>query len=252
VNPPAVLVTGAGTRLGSLFARHMASLGYDVALHCNSSLDAARQLAQALQATGCRCDVFKQDFTESFDTDAFLGDVLARFPTLECVLNNASAYEAGVAQNTSRELLETQFKVNFVTPFLLAGSFARQVGKGQVINILDNKIAYHQYQYSAYLLSKKTLAEFTRMAALEFAPDIRVNGIAPGVTLPGDTRGDAYVNWRIEGIPLKKKGNDAQLMKALSYVLQNDFVTGQILFVDGGESLNLVGRNFEIFTDANK
>ena len=230
----------------------MASLGYDVALHCNSSLDAARQLAQALQATGCRCDVFKQDFTESFDTDAFLGDVLARFPTLECVLNNASAYEAGVAQNTSRELLETQFKVNFVTPFLLAGSFARQVGKGQVINILDNKIAYHQYQYSAYLLSKKTLAEFTRMAALEFAPDIRVNGIAPGVTLPGDTRGDAYVNWRIEGIPLKKKGNDAQLMKALSYVLQNDFVTGQILFVDGGESLNLVGRNFEIFTDANK
>ena len=252
VNSPAVLVTGAGTRLGSLFARHMASLGYDVALHCNSSLDAARQLAQALRTSGRQSEVFMQDFTESFDTDAFLDDVLARFPDLACVINNASAYDAGLAQNTSRELLECQFKVNFTTPFLLAGSFARRVGRGQVINILDNKIAYHQYQYAAYLLSKKTLAEFTRMAALEFAPDIRVNGIAPGVTLPGETRGDAYVNWRIEGIPLRKKGNDAELMKALSYILQNDFVTGQILFVDGGESLNLVGRNFENFMDANK
>ncbi len=246
---PAVLVTGAGTRLGSLFARHMATLGYDLALHCNSSLDKARQLAQALQSGGSQCEIFVQDFSEAFEVDSFVANVQARFPRLACIINNASAYEPALAQNTSRELLESQFRVNFVTPFLLAGSFARRVGSGHIINILDNKIAYHQFQYAAYLLSKKSLADFTKMAALEFAPHIRVNGISPGVTLPGETRGNDYLSWRIDGIPLKKKGSDVQLMAALDYLLNNDFVTGQILFVDGGESLNQVGRNSENYKD---
>ncbi|HEX4939958.1 MAG TPA: SDR family NAD(P)-dependent oxidoreductase [Candidatus Kapabacteria bacterium] len=249
MNSPAVLVTGAGTRLGSLFARHMATQGYDLALHCNASLDAARQLAQELRSGGRQCEIFVQDFTEPFDTDDFIANVHARFGNLSCVINNASAYQPALSRNTSRALLESQFRVNFVTPFLLAGSFARCIGKGQVVNIIDNKIAYHQYHYSAYLLSKKSLAEFTRLAALEFAPDIRVNGIAPGVTLPMESRDNAYLNWRIEGIPLRKKGSDRQLMTALDYLLQNDFVTGQILFVDGGESLNQVGRNSENFLD---
>lgn len=246
---PAVLVTGAGTRLGSLFARHLASLGYDVALHCNTSLEGARRLAQVLQDSGHRCEVFTQDFTEPFDADVFLAKVTARFPDLACLINNASAYQPALSQNTDRSLLETQFRVNFVTPFLLAGSFKRNIGRGHIINIIDNKIAYHQYHYAAYLLSKKSLAEFTRLAALEFAPDVRVNGIAPGVTLPGDTRNSAYLSWRIDGIPLAKKGSDTHLMAALDYLLQNDFVTGQILFVDGGESLNQVGRNAENFPD---
>lgn len=228
----------------------MASLGYDLALHCNASLDGANQLASELKGRGRECEVFVQDFTEQFDTDALIAKVLERFANLSCIINNASAYESGLSQNTSRALLESQFRVNFVTPFLLTGSFARSVGKGQVVNIIDNKIAYSQYQYSAYLLSKKALADYTKMAALEFAPDIRVNGIAPGVTLPGDSRGDSYVAWRIEGIPLKKKGSDTQLTAALSYLLENDFVTGQILFVDGGESLNQVGRNFENFRES--
>ncbi len=246
----AVLVTGAGTRLGSLFARHMATLGYDVALHCNHSIAAAQTLAVELRQQGVQSEVFPQDFQTDFDTDHYIGTIKSRFPNLQCLINNASAYEAAPAAKTSRTMLVTQFQVNFITPFLLTSSFARTVGQGQVINILDNKIAYQQYHYAAYLLSKKSLAEFTKMAALEFAPILRVNGIAPGVTLPGVTREDAYIQWRIEGIPLKKKGEDAQLMAALDYLLGNEFVTGQILFVDGGESLNQIGRNFESFKES--
>lgn len=245
----AALVTGAGTRLGSIFARHLASLGYDVALHCNTSVDGARQLAQEIRSMGRECEVFVQDFSAPFDSDSFINSVLEQFPNLECLINNASAYEAASAQNTSRELLESQFRVNFVTPFLLASSFAKSAQKGEIVNILDNKIAYQQHQYSAYLLSKKALADFTVMAALEFAPKVRVNGIAPGVTLPGESRGDAYVNWRIEGIPLAMKGQDSHLTATLTYLLQNEFLTGQILYVDGGESINLVGRNFETYAD---
>lgn len=245
----AALVTGAGTRLGSIFARHLASLGYDLALHCNSSENGANQLAEELRGMGRDSTVFRQDFAKPFDTEQFIASIHGRFPNLDCIINNASAYLAAPAQETSREMLESQFRVNFTTPFLLAASFANRVNQGHIINILDNKIAYQQYQYSAYLLSKKALADFTKMAALEFAPYIRVNGIAPGVTLPGESRNSDYIKWRIEGIPLDKKGSDSNLTAALDYVLQNDFITGQILYVDGGESLNHVGRNYESFSD---
>lgn len=249
---PAVLVTGAGTRLGSVIAKHMASLGYDVAIHCNSSLESAEDLAAQLRGNGRKCEIFPQDFTQEFDPDAYLAQVKTAFPDLNCIINNASAYEAAPSINTGRQLLETQFRVNFVTPFLLVASFAKVSTEGQIINILDNKIAYNQYQYSAYLLSKKALAEFTRMAALEYAPNIRINGLSPGVTLPGETRTDDYIRWRLDGIPLKKQGTDRNLQAALTYLLQNDFVTGQILFVDGGEALNHVGRNHESFLDQKK
>ena len=257
MNSKAVLITGAGTRLGRLLAKHMASLDYDIAIHCNTSIEGAKSLAEELEKDGCKTGIFPQDFNEPFDSDRFLQDVTSVFPHLECILNNASAYEAAQSTDTDRGLLETQFRVNFVTPYLLAASFARlvnrdQAKKGQVINILDNKIAYNQYQYSAYLLSKKALAEHTRLSALEYAPNIRVNGIAPGVTLPGDTRTDDYIRWRLEGIPLQKQGRDQNLKAALSYLVQNDFVTGQILFVDGGESINQVGRNHESYVEAMK
>ncbi|MGO1426069.1 MAG: SDR family oxidoreductase, partial [Halomonas sp.] len=128
---------------------------------------------------------------------------------------------------------------------LLTRHFAETVQEGQVINIIDNKVAYHQYPYAAYLLSKKSLAEMTRMAALEFAPRIRINGLAPGVVLPASQRTSDYVQWRIEGIPLKQQGEPAHLVQALYYLLDNTFVAGQILFVDGGESINLEGRHSE-------
>lgn len=252
MSSPAVLVTGAGTRLGNLLARHMASLGYDIAIHCNSSLAGACKLAEELAGQGRKCSVFQQDFSQAFDSDDYIERIRREYPRLECIINNASAYEAAPSSNTSRELVENQFRVNFVTPYLLSASFARLVSKGQVINILDNKIAFNQYQYSAYLLSKKVLAEHTKMSALEYAPSIRVNGISPGVTLPGESRTNDYVNWRIDGIPLRKQGGGSNLLAALDYLLQNDFVTGQILFVDGGEALNQVGRNFESYTDSTK
>jgi NAD(P)-dependent dehydrogenase (short-subunit alcohol dehydrogenase family) len=116
-----------------------------------------------------------------------------------------------------------------------------------VINILDNKIAFQQFSYAAYLLSKKSLADFTRIAAIEYAPNIRINAIAPGVILPGDQRTSDYLAWRVEGIPLKTQGEVEHLIKAMQYIINNDFITGQILVVDGGEGINHQGQNAEQF-----
>jgi NAD(P)-dependent dehydrogenase (short-subunit alcohol dehydrogenase family) len=145
--------------------------------------------------------------------------------------------------NTSEEVLEKQFKVNLMTPYFLTKAFAKQCKTGSVINIIDNKIAFNQYQYSAYLLSKKSLAEFTKLAALELAPAVRVNALAPGVVLPASERSQDYIDWRVSGIPVQKQGTTENITQALYYLLDNDFICGQILTVDGGESLTNTGQN---------
>ena len=85
------------------------------------------------------------------------------------------------------------------------------------------------------------------MAALELGPEIRVNGIAPGVLLPKASRKEDYLQWRLKGIPLQKKGELKNISLALDYLLKNEFVTGQLLYVDGGEALGFEGRNFSSF-----
>jgi NAD(P)-dependent dehydrogenase (short-subunit alcohol dehydrogenase family) len=244
---PAALVTGGGTRLGRRFALALAGRGYDIALHYNSSAGEAGEVANAVIELGGQCQLFQFDFSSGEDAGELILPVLERFPALNLLVNSASTYAPGTSTETSLQQLEQQFTVNFFAPYRLASSFAKQVSAGNIINILDNKIAFQQYHYSAYLLSKKALADFTRMAAIEFAPGIRVNGIAPGVVQPAETRSSDYIDWRIEGIPLAKKGEPGALIRAAEYLLDNDFVTGQILFVDGGESVDHVGRNSETY-----
>ncbi|HAA44471.1 MAG: short-chain dehydrogenase/reductase SDR [Halomonas sp. 54_146] len=243
----AALVTGGATRLGRHFSKALADAGYDIALHVNRSREEAEEVARVIRAKGRECEIFPCDFLTD-DLNALLQSATQRFPGLNLLLNSASAYEPAPIAATELAMLETQFRVNMFTPLLLTRHFAEAVQEGQVINIIDNKVAYHQYPYAAYLLSKKSLAEATRMAALEFAPRLRINGIAPGVVLPASQRTSDYIEWRIDGIPLKRQGDPDHLVQALHYVLNNAFVAGQILFVDGGESINLEGRHSENYS----
>lgn len=243
----AALITGGATRLGRHFAEDLADAGYDIALHVNSSRQEAEEVAEVIRAKGRECEIFHCNFLND-DLEALIQSVKLRFPGFNLLLNSASVYEPAPIGATELELLETQFRVNLYTPLLLTRYFAHAVQEGQVINIIDNKIAYHQYPYAAYLLSKKSLAELTRMAALEFAPHLRVNGIAPGVVLPAAQRISDYIEWRIEAIPVNHQGKPKHLVQALHYLLENTFVTGQILFVDGGESINMEGRHSENYS----
>lgn len=244
----AALITGGATRLGRYFAEALAEAGYDIALHANRSREEAEEVAQGIRAKGRECTIFPCDFLSdelSAELNGLIQAAKQQFPGLNLLLNSASAYEPAPIGATELVMLETQFRVNMFTPLLLTRYFAEAVKEGQVINIIDNKVAYHQYPYAAYLLSKKSLAEMTRMAALEFAPHIRINGIAPGVVLPASQRTSDYIEWRIEGIPVKRQGDPEHLVQALNYLLNNAFVAGQILFVDGGESNNIEGRHSE-------
>ena len=237
------MVTGGAIRLGKVLSITLANMGYRIAIHYNKSSKQADLLKTELEQSGVECDVFQFDFNQSRDASKLIGAVYTRFPDFNVLVNSASVYAQANMMETTADMLEEQFKVNFMGPYFLTKAFAQQCNKGNVVNILDNKIAFNQYQYSAYLLSKKSLAELTKLAALELAPDIRVNGLAPGVVMPADERTNDYIDWRIKGIPVKKQGTTENVSDALQYILSNDFVCGQILTVDGGESLTHVGQN---------
>ncbi|GJM06109.1 MAG: short chain dehydrogenase [marine bacterium B5-7] len=237
------LITGGAVRLGKVFCATLANAGYKLAIHYNSSSEQAAATAKEFRETGVHCETFQFDFSAKNNVSDLITKVRKQFPDLNVLINSASVYDQATMMETPERLLERQFKVNFQAPYLLTQAFAQQCKSGNVINIIDNKIAFNQYQYSAYVLSKKSLAEFTRLAAVELAPDVRVNGIAPGVVLPASTRSQDYIDWRVEGIPLKQQGQTDNIAQALQYLLTNNFVCGQILFVDGGESLTNTGQN---------
>lgn len=237
------LVTGGAIRLGKAIALALADTGYNIALHYNSSRQPALETAAEICERGVTCEIFQQDLSEASQLDAFLQKVHTRFPDLNVLVNSASGYAQAPITETTLEIFDSQMNINLRAPFFLTQAFAKHSQQGNIINILDNKIGYQQYPYAAYLLAKKALVEFTKMAALEFAPTIRINGVAPGVVMPMKSRTNDYIAWRIDNIPLKMQGTTQHITRTITHILDNDFVTGQIFVVDGGEALNHIGKN---------
>lgn len=240
---PAALVTGGAIRLGRAIALALAEAGYDIVLHYGRSAEAATATATEICALGVNCHLAPLDLADVAAIPDYMAAVRTAMPNLAVLVNSASAYTQAPIATTTAEIFDQQFNINLRAPFFLTQAFAAQVEQGHVINIIDNKISFNQFSYAAYLLAKKTLVEFTRMAALEFAPRIAVNGVAPGVVLPASTRSDEYIAWRIQGIPLRKQGQTSDITNAIRYLLSSGFVTGQVLVVDGGEALTNIGQN---------
>ncbi len=244
---PAVLVTGSAIRLGKEMILSLARLGHDVVIHYNHSAKEAEDTAELARKIGVSAYTVQADLEVFSSLPDLISQSIQHFPHLGILINSASTYYHASIMDTSPEFFEKQFNTNLRVPFFLTHAFARNCQQGLIINMIDNKKDFNQYQFAAYLLAKKSLAEFTKMAAMELAPRFRVNGIAPGVILPGVTRTDKYTKWRIEGIPLRQQGKPDHICQTLNYLIENEFVTGQILVVDGGESTQHIGRNFSTY-----
>lgn len=240
---PAALVTGGAIRLGKANALALAEAGYDIALHYFSSEREAMLTQSEIESLGVRCIPFRLNLAKVCDYAAFMTEVHTKFPDLCVLVNSASGYIQANISNSTQEQFDQLFAINLRAPFFLSQAFAACIGRGNIINIIDNKIGFNQFKYAAYLLTKKALADFTYIAALEFAPNIRVNGVAPGVTLPAPSRSEEYLNWRIQGIPVKHKGDVHHITDAILFLLKNEFVNGHVIVVDGGENINNTGQN---------
>jgi NAD(P)-dependent dehydrogenase (short-subunit alcohol dehydrogenase family) len=232
------LVTGATKRIGREICLELADKGLNIALHYNSAKSATIDtLTGEIKDKGVECRPFQCDFADFEAVSTLIGQVKESFPDLSVLINNASIFEPSTIQKTEEELYDVHFAVNLKAPFFLSKSFAENIEDGHIINILDTKITGNQTPYAAYLLTKKALAELTKMSAKEFAPRVKVNAIAPGLILPQEGKETEYFDKLAQKIPLKKRGYPEDIAKAVTFFLESAFITGEIIFIDGGENL---------------
>ncbi len=233
----AALVTGASRRIGRSIALALAGDGYDVALHYRTESGDVAETRERIERAGRRCATLRADLTEPTGRRELIEAAFDAFDELCVLVNNASIFEPGSFDETDEALFDRQFDVNFKAPFFLTQRFARRAESGCVVNLLDVRIARTPETYFAYTLSKKALAAFTEMAAVALAPAVRVCGVCPGLILPSVGSRPGLFEELVPRVPLQRRGRPEQVAEAVRSLIRQDYLTGQILYVDGGEHL---------------
>jgi pteridine reductase len=231
----AALITGGAKRLGRALALHLASQGYDIALHCHHSRSEAEALIPAVASFGRRLEILTADLSLVENAETLVNQAFEHFPALNVLINNASAfYPVGFAETTPAQW-DQFYQLHVKTPFFLIQAFARRCQAGLVVNMTDAQAP--QPDYFAYALSKQNLGDLTRLAARSLGPKLRVNAIAPGYILaPVAGNPDNAAEIRAQ-IPLQRTGAVMDITRALQVFLDNPYLTGQTLYVDGGLNL---------------
>lgn len=234
----AALVTGGGTRLGAKIALELAKEGCDIALHYYSSEDEAFETQRKIKKTGRECAVFKGDLTDVGYVYELVKVVFSTFPHMNILINSASLFKRSEIKDTTPEDFDRLMSLNIRAPFFLIKEFAKFCRSGNIINILDTKTSMYQNTYSAYIISRRSLLDLTRLAAVEFAPHIRSNGICPGIIMPAEGESREYVEKLKSRNILGAKGESSSITSTVRFLLENEFITGEIIYVDGGENIN--------------
>jgi NAD(P)-dependent dehydrogenase (short-subunit alcohol dehydrogenase family) len=232
-----ILITGAARRIGKTLAQQLSREGYGIALHYHSSRAQAEAVARSIRRAKGRVQLFACDLSNETAVLGLIARVKKDCPDLIALINNASIFAPSKIADPSMHSFHENMAVNFVAPYILTKQFAKHCGRGAVINILDTKITTAASPHADYLLSKKALAALGGLCARELAPRIRVNAIAPGFILAPVKKTKTTARIRINDIPLKRKGHPKNIAQAALFLLENDFVTGETIFVDGGEHL---------------
>jgi len=234
------LVTGAGTRLGLAIAQALSADGWAVAFHGNRSLSTAEAAVKEVEATGGRAVALQADLS---DPDAAAGLVEragAALGPLTLLVNNAAVFVPDRVRTATPKSINANIGVNLTAPILLTRAFVLQIPgevDGHVINILDQRVNNLTPAYMSYTASKCALATMTQTWALELAPRIRVNGVGPGMALPDHDGDEADMQRWTHGYPLQRGTSPDEICDAVRFLLATPSMTGQMLCLDGGQSL---------------
>ena len=235
------LVTGGAVRIGRAIVQGLAQRGAGVVIHCRTSHDEAQWLARSIVEGGGKAFVVDGDLGDEAGAAAVFEAASERAGPLDILVNNASVFHKTAFIDADASTYEREWRVNAVAPLLLSRRFATQVmareGEGCIVNLLDRRIATHEAGCLPYLLSKKILEEFTYSGALELAPRIRVNAVAPGAVLPPPGVGQDGFHDLAGAAPLAHACTPAEVADAVAFLVTAESMTGQVLFVDGGQHL---------------
>lgn len=256
-SPPTVLITGAARRLGRDMALTLAAAGWQVAVHYRGSKEEALQTVAdchaARAAAGfqdARHAAFQADLADEAAVRGLLPQVVAHFGQVDAVINNASLFEHDGPQTFSYASMQAHLASNTGAPVLLAQALhahlAQRQAQGAVVNMLDQKLWNQNPDFFSYTLSKAALEAATTMLALALAPQVRVVGVAPGLTLTSHMLSDEKFQALHRLSPLGRSSTAQDVVATVKFALDNRSITGTTLLVDGGQHLMKFDRDFSL------
>ncbi|MDO9360950.1 MAG: SDR family oxidoreductase [Polaromonas sp.] len=247
---PVVLVTGAARRLGREIALALAAGGWRVAVHYRSSADdAAKTIADCSVLAGAAAG-FDADLDNETAVRGLLPRVIAHFGQIDAVVNNASTFEHDSAASFGFAAMEKHMRSNTGAAILLAqalhGHVAARQATGAVVNLLDQKLWNQNPDFFSYTLSKAALEAANTMLAMALAPQVRVVGVAPGLTLTSHLLSEEKFEALHKLAPLGRSSSPADVAATVKFALENASISGTTLLVDGGQHLMKFERDFSL------
>ena len=240
---PAALITGAGQRIGRALALALAQNGHAIAIHFNQSQTDAWSLKDEILALGGEVVVVQADLAIEAETVGLIDRATEALGCpLSVLINNASTFEHDDIKTTTRESWDFHMEANLRAPFVLTQAFAAQWpksddNKGNIINIIDQRVWNLTPAFVSYTLSKAGLWTLTQTMALALAPDIRVNAIGPGPTLASSRQTAEQFAAQCAPLPLGHGANPDDICQAVLYILGARAMTGQMIALDGGQHM---------------
>ena len=235
-----IIITGGSTRIGAAIAKSLSGPGVEIVIHFNKSKINAEKLKKDLIKNQTKVYLVDGDLSKETDVNKIIKFAKSKLKYFDCLINNASLFENDKLENFTTNSWDQHLRTNLRAPALLSKEFAKNIrGKNNnIINIIDQRVFKLTPFFFSYTISKTGLYTLTKTSAMSLAPNIRVNGIAPGPTLKNKRQSEKHFKKQYMATPLKRQVDVKQICNAVDFFIKNRSITGQVISVDSGQSLN--------------
>ena len=235
-----IIITGGATRIGAAIAEKLSGPGKEIVIHFNKSRSKAEKLKKKLSKNKTKVYLVKGDLSKDKDVKKILKFAKSKLKYFNCLINNASLFENDKLENFTIDSWERHLRTNLRAPAFLSKEFAKNIRSknNNIINIIDQRVFKLTPYFFSYTISKTGLYTLTKTSAMSLAPNIRVNGIAPGPTLKNKRQSEKHFKKQYLATPLKRQVDVEQICNAVDFFIKNKSITGQVISVDSGQSLN--------------
>ena len=235
-----IIITGGATRIGAAIAKKLSGPSKEIVIHYNKSKQKAENLRKELSKNQTKIFLIKGDLSKEKDVNKIVKFAKSKLKYFDCLINNASLFENDKIENFTTNSWGRHLRTNLRAPALLSKEFAKNIrGKNNnIINIIDQRIFKLTPFFFSYTISKTGLFTLTKTSAMSLAPNIRVNGIAPGPALKNRRQSDKHFKKQYLATPLKKQVDISEICNAVEFFIKSRSITGQVISIDSGQSLN--------------
>ena len=236
-----IIITGGATRIGAAIAENLASHKNQITIHYNKSKEKAEKLKKILEKKGSKVFLIKADLNKISELNKIIKFANVKMKGVNCLINNASLFENDNIKNFSIKGWDKHININLKAPAILIKQFAKIVSKNikaNIINIVDQRVFKLTPYFLSYTLSKTGLYTLTKTSAMSLAPNIRVNGIAPGPTVKNKRQSAKHFKKQYLSTLLKKSVDTKEISSAIKFLIANKSITGQVIAIDSGQNLN--------------